>query len=224
MFTVHCSQQHGVPTGDSALPGPICLVRLRFKHNSELCHKQKFSDDTVKVGCIKNGKEEKYRSLIEDFLKWCISDHLQLNTMKTKEMVLNFSQTWPRSHPQPVLIKGVLCFTRLSSLASTSVSSWAGGAALGSGMPHGWITHTVFCFIYFFFFLNIAMNLLVKQMYYLWQITLINFRCIFSSTLLLRLVENRWESVLIMLHAPDRCAPKCLGLCGWIGSVPSVCF
>lgn len=34
-------------------------------------------------------------------------------------------------------------------------------------------------------FLNIAVNLLVKQMYDLWQITLRNFKCIFCSTVLL---------------------------------------
>ncbi|KAI4875195.1 hypothetical protein NFI96_000078 [Prochilodus magdalenae] len=45
------------------------LYTSDFKYNSELCHMQKFSDDTAIVGCVRNGQEREYRSLVEDFVE-----------------------------------------------------------------------------------------------------------------------------------------------------------
>ncbi|KAI3376776.1 hypothetical protein L3Q82_000377 [Scortum barcoo] len=64
----------------------------------------KFADDTAIVGCIRSGQEDKYRELIKDFITWCDSNHLLLNTTKTREMVVDFRR--PRPHPEPVIIKG----------------------------------------------------------------------------------------------------------------------
>ncbi|KAG7494233.1 hypothetical protein JOB18_026590 [Solea senegalensis] len=80
-----------------------CQDRV-IKHNSELCHVQKFADDTAIVGCIRSGNEDEYRELIQDFVKWCDNNHLLLNTTKTREMVVDFRRS--RVHPEPVLIKG----------------------------------------------------------------------------------------------------------------------
>jgi len=55
---------------------------------------QKYSDDTAIVGRVKDGREGEYRSLFEDFVKWCRSNCLQLNTSKTKEMVVSSSTLW----------------------------------------------------------------------------------------------------------------------------------
>ncbi len=43
--------------------------------------------------------------MIGDFVAWCRSNSLQLNTTKTKEMVVDFCR--PRPHLQPVSIEGV---------------------------------------------------------------------------------------------------------------------
>ncbi|KAI3368311.1 hypothetical protein L3Q82_007831 [Scortum barcoo] len=53
-------------------------------YKSELCHVQKFAatDDTAIVGCIRSGQEDEYRELIQDFVTWCDSNHLLLNTTK----------------------------------------------------------------------------------------------------------------------------------------------
>ena len=66
---------------------------------------QKYLDDTAIVGCIKDGREGEYISLVEDFARWCRSNHLQLNTSKTKEMMVDFRRKKP--HLQPVSIEGV---------------------------------------------------------------------------------------------------------------------
>lgn len=68
----------------------------------ESCHLQKFSDDTAIVGTVVNGPEDKYRGLVDNFLKWCGENHLQLNMAKTKEMVVDFGRN--RSPPSPVCI------------------------------------------------------------------------------------------------------------------------
>lgn len=95
----------GAPQGTVLSPVLFTLYTSDFQYNSELCHMQKYSDDTVIVGCIKDGREEEYRSLVEDFTRWSRSNHLQLNTSKTKEMVVDFRRK--KSHLQPVSINGV---------------------------------------------------------------------------------------------------------------------
>ncbi|KAI4903986.1 hypothetical protein NFI96_007177 [Prochilodus magdalenae] len=65
---------------------------------------QKFSDDTAIVGCVCNGQEREYRSLVEDFVEWCTTNHLKLNITKTKEMCIDFRRSRPSQ--QPISIKG----------------------------------------------------------------------------------------------------------------------
>lgn len=57
------------------------------------------------VGCIKDEQEGEYRSLVEEFVRWCRTNHLQLNSSKTKEIVVDFRRKKP--HFQPVSIEGV---------------------------------------------------------------------------------------------------------------------
>lgn len=56
---------------------------------ASLCHVQKFADDTAIVGCTRSRQEEEYRNLIKDFVTWCSSNHLLLNSTKTREMVVD---------------------------------------------------------------------------------------------------------------------------------------
>ncbi|KAI3352179.1 hypothetical protein L3Q82_020991, partial [Scortum barcoo] len=78
--------------------------RPQLCYNSELCHIQKYADDTAIVGCIRDDREEEYRRLVGDFAAWCHTNHLQLNTSKTKELVIDFGRSRPR--PRPVLLEG----------------------------------------------------------------------------------------------------------------------
>lgn len=95
----------GAPQGTVLSPVLFTLYTSDFQYNSGLCHMQKYSDDTVIVGCIKDEKDGEYRSLVEDFVRWCRTNHLQLNSSKTKEMVVDFRRKKP--HFQPVYIEGV---------------------------------------------------------------------------------------------------------------------
>ncbi|KAI3351750.1 hypothetical protein L3Q82_020590, partial [Scortum barcoo] len=84
---------------------PHWQTTVHFCYNSELsCHTQKYADDTAIVGCIRDDREEEYRRLVGDFAAWCHTNHLQLNTSKTKELVIDFGRSRPR--PRPVLLEG----------------------------------------------------------------------------------------------------------------------
>ncbi len=74
-----------------------------FNYNTELCHIQKFSDDTAIVGCVEDGQEEEYRGLIDRFVQWSEDNYLQLNVTKT-EIVVDFRKHKPP--PSSVCISG----------------------------------------------------------------------------------------------------------------------
>ncbi|KAI4899267.1 hypothetical protein NFI96_008017 [Prochilodus magdalenae] len=95
----------GAPQGTVLSPVLFTLYTSDFKYNSELCHMQNFSDDTAIVGCVHNGQETEYRSLVEDFVEWCTTNHLKLNITKTNEMCIDFRRSRPTQ--QPISIKGV---------------------------------------------------------------------------------------------------------------------
>ncbi|KAI3365314.1 hypothetical protein L3Q82_010404, partial [Scortum barcoo] len=96
----------GAPQGTVLAPLLFTLYTSDFYncYNSELCHIQKYADDTAIVGCIRDDREEEYRRLVGDFAAWCHTNHLQLNTSKTKELVIDFGRSRPR--PRPVLLEG----------------------------------------------------------------------------------------------------------------------
>ncbi|TWW62767.1 hypothetical protein D4764_04G0014140 [Takifugu flavidus] len=75
-----------------------------LQYHSETCHLQKYSDDTVIVGCVENGQEDEYRDLVESFVRWRRENLLQLNVTKMKEIVVDFSKS--KSPPSPVCISG----------------------------------------------------------------------------------------------------------------------
>ncbi|KAI3364558.1 hypothetical protein L3Q82_011340, partial [Scortum barcoo] len=126
----HFTSDEDVGAGSSSAssdPSPLCFgtnleqdgsgppadgLDLRLPHwqtttsatTRELCHIQKYADDTAIVGCIRDDREEEYRRLVGDFAAWCHTNHLQLNTSKTKELVIDFGRSRPR--PRPVLLEG----------------------------------------------------------------------------------------------------------------------
>ena len=61
---------------------------------------------TAIVGCIRGDREEEDWSLVTCCLTalWCHTNCLQLNTSKTKELVIDFGRSRPR--PRPVLLDG----------------------------------------------------------------------------------------------------------------------
>ncbi|KAI3361761.1 hypothetical protein L3Q82_002102 [Scortum barcoo] len=61
----------GAPRAQVLAPLLFTLYTSDFCYNSELCHIQKYADDTAIVGCIRDDREEEYRRLVGDFAAWC---------------------------------------------------------------------------------------------------------------------------------------------------------
>ena len=68
------------------------------------CHLQKFSDDSAVVGCMREGEEGEYRTLVDSFVEWSEQNHLRLNVDKTREMVIDFRRK--KMPSQPLRIRG----------------------------------------------------------------------------------------------------------------------
>ena len=63
----------------------------------------KFADDTTLVGLISRGDESAYRREIERLQSWCSLNNLELNALKTVEMVVDFRRS---AAPPPPLMLG----------------------------------------------------------------------------------------------------------------------
>ncbi|KAL0202579.1 hypothetical protein M9458_000597, partial [Cirrhinus mrigala] len=59
----------------------------------------KFADDTTVIGLIRDGDESAYRQEIEQLSLWCSHNNLQLNTLKTVEMTVDFRRKPPALPP-----------------------------------------------------------------------------------------------------------------------------
>ncbi|MDG2555456.1 reverse transcriptase family protein [Vibrio parahaemolyticus] len=66
------------------------LYTADFSYDTPTCHLQKFSDDSAIVGLITDGDDREYRELNQDFVDWCLRNHLQINAGKTKELMVDF--------------------------------------------------------------------------------------------------------------------------------------
>ncbi|KAL0168525.1 hypothetical protein M9458_036747, partial [Cirrhinus mrigala] len=55
----------------------------------------KFADDTTLIGLIQDGEESAYRQEVEQLAVWCSLNNLELNTLKTVEMIIDFRRNPP---------------------------------------------------------------------------------------------------------------------------------
>lgn len=95
-------------TPQSCVSSPLLVTLLTHDRSArwDSNHIIKFADNTAVVGLIGNEKEEDAdRREVEQRVVWLKEHNRALNTSKTKEMIVDFSET-TSNHHQPLTIDG----------------------------------------------------------------------------------------------------------------------
>ncbi|KAK3532200.1 hypothetical protein QTP86_009477 [Hemibagrus guttatus] len=63
----------------------------------------KFAGDTTVIGLIQDGDESAYRQEVEQLAAWCSLNNLELNSLKTVEMIVDFRRNIPALPPLTIM-------------------------------------------------------------------------------------------------------------------------
>uniref|UniRef100_A0A673FHD0 Reverse transcriptase domain-containing protein n=1 Tax=Sinocyclocheilus rhinocerous TaxID=307959 RepID=A0A673FHD0_9TELE len=79
----------------------------------------KFADDTTLIGLIQDGDESAYRQEVEQLAVWCSLNNLELNTLKTVEMIMDFRRNPPALPPLTIMDSTVTAVESFRFLGTT---------------------------------------------------------------------------------------------------------
>ncbi len=79
----------------------------------------KFADDTTLISLIQNGDESAYKQEVKELAAWCSLNNLELNTLKTVEMIVDFRRNPPALPPLTILNSTVTAVESFRFLGTT---------------------------------------------------------------------------------------------------------
>ncbi len=79
----------------------------------------KFADDTTLIGLIQDGDESAYRQEVKELAVWCSLNNLELNTLKTMEMIVDFRRNPPALPPLTIMNSTVTAVESFRFLGTT---------------------------------------------------------------------------------------------------------
>ncbi len=82
----------------------------------------KFADDTTVIGLIKDGDDSAYRQEVEMLAVWCSLNNLELNTLKTVEMIVIDFRRNPPAAPLLTIMDGTVSAVGLFRFLVTTIS------------------------------------------------------------------------------------------------------
>ncbi len=106
-----CTISTGAPQGCVLSP---LLFSLYCTSTDPSVKPLKFADDTTVIaGLIQDGNKSAYRQEVKELAVWCSHNNLELNTLKTVEMIVDFRRNPPALSPVSTHHLGQHCDCRV---------------------------------------------------------------------------------------------------------------